>query len=165
MRYPTGHAMHLQAILKTRVFVLLPVLRPEKSCSERFTCSSMAIHYTSRHWNFDCSLYKKIHLEICCLITQRSMTFMSGFFRCAKGKGLWTEEFVSGLSTAMMKVNVIFDDITTMNLQIGFRCMTTCNMTHIEHFRRNFFHLLQGGKHVEGGNFVRKRSRLHIYHK
>ena len=29
MRYPTGHAMHLQAILKTRVFVLLPVLRPE----------------------------------------------------------------------------------------------------------------------------------------
>ena len=29
MRYQTGHAMHLQAILKTRVFVWLPVLRPE----------------------------------------------------------------------------------------------------------------------------------------
>jgi hypothetical protein len=125
----------------------------------------MAIHYTGRHRNFECSLYRKIHLEICCLITKRSMTFMSGLFRCAKVKGLWTEEFVSGLHRALLNVTVIFDVITAMYFQIDFPYMTTCSMTHIKHFRINFFRLLQDGKMLKAANFLLKASRLHIYHK
>jgi hypothetical protein len=93
------------------------------------------------------------------------MTFMSGLFSGAKFKGLWSEEFVSGLHREVLKVNVIFDIITAMNFQIDFPYMTTCSMTHIIHFRINFFHLLQGGKDAEGGNFLLKASKLHIYHK
>ena len=90
---------------------------------------------------------------------------MSGLFRCAKFKELWTEEFVRGLHTALLNVTVLFDVITAMNFQIDFPYMTTCSMTHIKHFRINFFHLLQGRNDVEGGNFLLEASRLHIYHK
>jgi hypothetical protein len=89
---------------------------------------------------------------------------MSGLFSFAIVKGLWTEEFVTGLHTALLTVTVIYDVITAMNFQIDFPYMTTCSMKHIKHFRINFFHLLQSGKDIEGGNFLLKASRLHIYH-
>ena len=91
--------------------------------------------------------------------------FYVRFFSCANVKGLWTEEFVSGLQTALLTVTVIFDVITAVNFQIDFPSMTTCSMTHIKHFRINFFRLLQGEKDIEGSNFPLNANKLHIYHK